>query len=462
MQLRLGIFFIVSMMLTGQTRVIGHIATDKDHFTNTLWIFNPSSEPLTYRLKAYRESGELLDSKEMSAAAYNTEAHNIAQLFSILPDYILVEEASELNITIGYASASGEGAIAYAQATEESAPFWRVYPGNWDVSFDGLAILNLSGQTSDLSIIQRDLTGGNIDSISFEIEAGAKVKLVLANEFSWNESCFFDITASQAVGVVALGGSYPGIEPSYLWTNPAVPMASSEYNVINYPDNEESLYQDFLTPEYYESNTGDPLRSDINKIVYFARKGAFLHPLSESGILPEYSIPGNGMFQAVKGSGQDGQYHPAVDFHISGRRTEVPIFASFSGDVVTFRDAPKYRHYLSLSKPLRDFEGNELGKMVLIYAHVDLDLDEAEGLFLNGKTVQQGDIISQNLYSDTVGAPHLHFEIRYYRPGDLGTETFYGGFPNFITPSGGPWTQGYWDTKTGFGFAHPSNHMTLD
>ena len=91
-----------------------------------------------------------------------------------------------------------------------------------------------------------------------------------------------------------------------------------------------------------------------------------------------------------------------------------------------------------------------------LYAHVDLDLDEADGLSMSRKTVKAGDLISKNLYSETRGGPHLHFEIRYYRPDDDGTEEFYG--IRGSVPGAGEWPNGYWDPDTGYGFGHPDSH----
>ena len=65
--------------------------------------------------------------------------------------------------------------------------------------------------------------------------------------------------------------------------------------------------------------------------------------------------------------------------------------------------------------------------MVSLYGHIDLDLDSAANLDLNGKYVKKGDLVSNHLYAGTTEGPHLHFEIRYYRNTDSGMEDFYGG-----------------------------------
>lgn len=67
---------------------------------------------------------------------------------------------------------------------------------------------------------------------------------------------------------------------------------------------------------------------------------------------------------------------------------------------------------------MKDDQRTVIGQMVTIYGHLDLTLDEADNIFMDGQTVHQGDIVSKHLYSGTTGGPHLHFETRFYRPAD--------------------------------------------
>lgn len=73
------------------------------------------------------------------------------------------------------------------------------------------------------------------------------------------------------------------------------------------------------------------------------------------------------------------------------------------------RDAPKYREYVAVSTDVFDEQNQLIGKLVTIYAHVDLDLDldEANSLFVDGISVQAGELISAHLYSGTVGGGHI-------------------------------------------------------
>jgi hypothetical protein len=232
--------------------------------------------------------------------------------------------------------------------------------------------------------------------------------------------------------------------------------------VPQYPDVAAPVPSDMLTPGFYNAGTNDPLRAEVNRFVYYARKTVFQHPFENgAGQIPSYTVPAYGIYGAGKPARKNppDQYHPAVDMYFGGA-TNVDVFAAHDGVVSTYRDALKYRHYLAIAKEVFDGDGNLLGKVVTLYAHLDLDLDEADGLFLDGETVAKGDRVSGHLYSGTAGGPHMHFEIRYYRPGETGNEEFYGlgTNPGFTEPSSGPWSYGYWAAETGYGYGYPPNH----
>ncbi len=226
--------------------------------------------------------------------------------------------------------------------------------------------------------------------------------------------------------------------------------------------------EDLLTPEYYVSGESSPFREEVDGFLFCVRQERFHHPLAnEAGETPAFNVPANGVFEAGRGPGGTAEYHGAVDLHVGNQATAVDLFAAHDGVVSTFRDAPRYRHYVAITKTVENC-GQMVGKLVTIYAHIDLDLDEADTLFLDGQYVSKGDLVSRNLYANTVGGPHVHFEVRYYRPGDVGDERFYGspfgpggGNPDLTEPSAGPWSFGFWNPGVGYGHANPQNHVAL-
>jgi len=146
-----------------------------------------------------------------------------------------------------------------------------------------------------------------------------------------------------------------------------------------YETNEEGTYQDFLTPNYYNTNEIG-LREDINKFVHYVRLEDFQNPFqNSSGEISPYSLKRK--FGDEIGLDGTSQHHPAIDLHPTNP-TDITIYAAHEGIVNTYRDSPKYRHYLTITKEIIDSDNHPIGKSVSIYAHIDLDLDESESINL--------------------------------------------------------------------------------
>ena len=220
----------------------------------------------------------------------------------------------------------------------------------------------------------------------------------------------------------------------------------------------ESIYDDMLTPAYYLTSTEASFKNEVNQFLSSVHQEEFVHPLKGlTGELPNFEVRKE--FGGTRGFEASTQYHPAIDIHVGNTDTNVLLYAAHEGYISIARDVDKYRQYVAITKEIEDDNGNIIGKLFTIYAHVDLDLDAPEYLYEEGDYISKGALISKHLYSETVGGPHLHFEVRYYRATDIGNETFYGGNIGDLTQaSAGNWLYGYWNPTVGYGFGNPKNH----
>lgn len=207
-------------------------------------------------------------------------------------------------------------------------------------------------------------------------------------------------------------------------------------------------YRDFLTPQYYSDTH---FANEVETVLSQLHQEQFALPIQDAT-----QTPTHGEFGAPKGNPIPFEHHPAIDLYRSSDQGN--IYAAHEGVVEYFCGADKYRDYIAITKEISNSDGEVIAKLVTIYAHLDLELDAKEGL-ANARYVQKGEVISKNLYRDTVGGAHLHFEIRYYRASDVGNEEFYGMQSTTLNvPSAGEWEYGYWNPNVGYGFGNPKNH----
>jgi hypothetical protein len=128
---------------------------------------------------------------------------------------------------------------------------------------------------------------------------------------------------------------------------------------------DESIHSmDMLSPAYYKPAEDNPFRAEVDAFITASRKVVFHHPFENADReKPDYQIPDWGKFGAGKPPWKSVQYHPAWDFKVGGGETEVQVYAAHDGQVTTFRDAPKYRHYLAITKPVTDEQGKVPGEI---------------------------------------------------------------------------------------------------
>ena len=139
-----------------------------------------------------------------------------------------------------------------------------------------------------------------------------------------------------------------------------------------YPNNEDGIIEDMLTPAYYQAANGDPFRNEINGFVHFAQLESFRHPLENAmGQKPDYTTPTIGEFGAVKGMAPNQEYHPGIDMHVANNKTNVVMYAAYDGTVKTYRDGLFYRDYLTLTKNIAHIWARKLLVVFHIYRLVD-------------------------------------------------------------------------------------------
>ena len=229
-------------------------------------------------------------------------------------------------------------------------------------------------------------------------------------------------------------------------------------------NNNTTAFNDFLTPNYYLLDQDDIFIDEVDQFLNSVRQQQFHHPFeNKKGKITTTTTTTKGDFAAVKRTRFVTLHHTATDLYLQKAQTSVNIYAAHDGYISTNKNSGKYRHSLSITKDIENNDGVIIGKLVTIYAHIDLDLDESRQIWLDEQYVNKGDLISENLYAKTSGGPHLHFEIRYYRLNDDGSETFYGKGgaarnSGLTQPSAGDFKFGAWNPKVGYGFGDPKSH----
>ncbi len=211
-----------------QTRMIPHVTRAGGSFTTEVIVSNLDAQSREFRLMATTDGGS-------QVAFSGTIAGNVSSFYTLSQlfqrddiSYLAIDSDEDVELSVAYA-AVGNGSPAHVGEASIQTDHWRLFPGNWDNVFDGIAFVNMGSIPSSVLITQFDAMG--VERMTVQAAAALmpaqKGLFVLGDAGFFSESAigksYFEVIATQPLAVVALRGSYPGSSVNFLWQNPALP-----------------------------------------------------------------------------------------------------------------------------------------------------------------------------------------------------------------------------------------------
>ena len=213
--------------LLAQTRMIAHVTNPAGGFDTAVLIHNDASTSQSYTLTPYLSSGTALPPVTGTVASKTANRFEVEDLFSRtdISHFLVQSEGTQLVVSVAYATNTGVGSPAHLRESDESKTLWRVFPGDWDVVFDGFAIVNLGNGPTDVVVRQKSSSGSTINEVTAisGLAPNAKGLYVLGapagSAFGDPQNTTFEIVTSQPTTLIALRGTPPGSAVGYLWEN---------------------------------------------------------------------------------------------------------------------------------------------------------------------------------------------------------------------------------------------------
>ena len=199
-------------------RWLPHVTRSDGGFSSVITAYNRGSAGGDVTLTAFSTTGANLAALSLSPAPGTFTRMSLSELFQGEVSHIAITGSDQIDLTLAY-KANGLGASAHVNESSRSGKRWLLYPGETDVVFDGLAILNADNQTTAVRLQQIDANGTEIGSAVVTEDLGplAKQLVVLADWFSDYQNHAIVVSTDQPVYLVALRGSLGGATPAYLY-----------------------------------------------------------------------------------------------------------------------------------------------------------------------------------------------------------------------------------------------------
>ena len=195
-------------------------------FTTTILARNGGSEDGTITLLGYDSEGNLIEGAEEDRRVvdhgFMTEA--LDSIFGELTNlsHVGISDSADVKVSMGYKAADGNGATAHLNEQSAGVTTWFFYPGEADLVFDGIAVLNLGNAATAVTVRLREKDGRIRDSKILAEALGPKAKAlgILSVLFADSEGAMVEVEGDEPLLIIALRGS-EGDGPAYLYESVA-------------------------------------------------------------------------------------------------------------------------------------------------------------------------------------------------------------------------------------------------
>lgn len=228
------ITLFIAQVTAQELAIVSHLTRASGGFTTTVLIENHRDSALNLQLQPFLEDGRQLDTVPVNLEPQSILRRDAGVLLAPDTAYFTYPDSDGLKVTIAYQAANGPGSPAHLASSQITSQSWRIFPGNWQVTFDGIAIVNRGSVSTDILIEQRSLDGNSIAQVEWVqgLEPGAKTLMVLGgpqgSPFNRDLPCTFEVHATSLTAITSLRGTPPGAAVGYLWENPAVPIEAQQ------------------------------------------------------------------------------------------------------------------------------------------------------------------------------------------------------------------------------------------
>jgi len=226
----------LTVAMFADSRIIAHVSKEAGGFIPGIIIANTDHATAhTITLTPYSNDGTAMESVTMEVQAGMTEYKTDVEIFGTdTVSHFAISGDDQIEVNITYQSTQAQSSPVHVPESDIQSSGWRIYAGNWDVVWDGLAIVNMGSGATDISIIQRTAAGDiNASFNDFaDVSPMQKVLKVLGDNFTALEGGYFEVVANQPLAIVSLRGTYSWSDYQYLWENRPVKVAVDFHSTI--------------------------------------------------------------------------------------------------------------------------------------------------------------------------------------------------------------------------------------
>lgn len=206
----------------GEVRYLAHITSETGGFDTDIIAHNLGDTQGVVGILPFDSDGNALDGAEISLAPGETKTFLKTELLDPAASHALVTGSVDCVVSTGYRARVADASTAPVHETELIEDSFLVYPGEWDILFDGIALVNAGGEPATITVDQIDDNGNVLDTVTLVdgLAVNAKFLGVLEGQLEANPDTILRFNTNQPLAVLTLRLSK---DARFLYNNPPLP-----------------------------------------------------------------------------------------------------------------------------------------------------------------------------------------------------------------------------------------------
>jgi len=211
-------------MMDDISRTVGHVTRADGDFTTDLILGNSSDTIEEISLIAYNESGDAITEIQRQVGPRETTRMPVGDLFaSQNVSHIYANGTTAIRVGATYRAIADQAVPCQVWATSSRGKRWTMALGDRDLTYDGLAVVNLGSEPAMVTARFLGPDGSEVATQTLNIDLAANAKSLhnLSAYLDEGEITAVELVSDQALVVTALRGDY---QSTFLWENPSLPI----------------------------------------------------------------------------------------------------------------------------------------------------------------------------------------------------------------------------------------------
>ena len=206
-----------------ESRWIAHITSENGGFDTDVMLHNSSDSEKSVTLQPYDLSGQEMDPVKVSVAANATLRFAKTDLFNGDTSHASISGAPECQVTVGYRAKGPDSSTANIHEGPPVGTAFTLYPGEWDLLFDGFALVNTGDGNATITVTQIGDDGQERATavLAQDLAPNAKFLGLLEGVIEEDPNAIIQVESTQPLAVLSLRLSK---DNRYLYNNPPLPQ----------------------------------------------------------------------------------------------------------------------------------------------------------------------------------------------------------------------------------------------